>query len=81
MGVTFEIDHIIPLAEGGKTSLANLCLCCPSCNRHKAAQSSTKQHGAARSSAIDPSTNRKTSLFHPLRERWSEHFAWGDSGA
>lgn len=39
MGVTFEIDHIIPLAEGGKSSLANLCLCCPSCNRYKSAPS------------------------------------------
>lgn len=34
MGVTFEVDHIVPAAGGGKTRLSNLCLCCPTCNRH-----------------------------------------------
>ncbi|HEX9974799.1 MAG TPA: HNH endonuclease, partial [bacterium] len=27
MGVIFEIDHIIPLVEGGATHEDNLCLC------------------------------------------------------
>jgi 5-methylcytosine-specific restriction endonuclease McrA len=36
MGVTFEIDHIIPSSAGGRTRLDNLCLSCPTCNRHKA---------------------------------------------
>jgi 5-methylcytosine-specific restriction endonuclease McrA len=37
MGVTFEMDHLTPRATGGTTTLDNLCLCCPTWNRHKAA--------------------------------------------
>jgi hypothetical protein len=33
MGVTFEIDHVVPRAAGGATTVDNLCLCCPTCNR------------------------------------------------
>ncbi|NUO80134.1 HNH endonuclease [candidate division KSB1 bacterium] len=70
MGVVFEVDHIIPRAVGGKGSLQNLCLCCPSCNRHK----STKTH------ALDPTTNAKVRLFHPRRDQWLAHFAWSADG-
>jgi hypothetical protein len=70
MGVTFEVDHIVPRAQGGKASIDNLCLCCPSCNRHK----STKIQG------IDPTSGAGTPLFHPKRDLWFEHFAWSDDG-
>jgi hypothetical protein len=62
MGVTFEIDHIIPQSLGGATQSSNLCLTCPPCNRHK-------------SNRI---TISETSLFHPTQNIWSEHFAWND---
>ena len=71
MGVTFEIDHIAPRLRGGKASSDNLCLSCPSCNRHK----------SARTQAVDPTTGAATLLFHPTRDYWSEHFAWSDDGA
>lgn len=71
MGVTFEVDHIVPRLRGGKASLSNLCLCCPSCNRHKA----TKTY------VVDPTTGAETPLFHPILDHWSEHFAWSDDGA
>jgi hypothetical protein len=32
---TFEIDHIVPHADGGSCDLENLCLSCKSCNRRK----------------------------------------------
>lgn len=70
MGVTFEIDHIIPRIRGGKMEIENLCLCCPSCNRHK----------AAKTQALDPLTNTVASLFHPNFDIWSEHFIWSDDG-
>jgi len=70
MGVTFEVDHIIPRLHGGKTSVDNLCLCCPSCNRHK----STK------ADAVDPATGDKSPLFNPKSDRWLEHFSWSDDG-
>ena len=35
MAVTFEIEHITPLIKGGQSIFSNLCLACPTCNRHK----------------------------------------------
>jgi 5-methylcytosine-specific restriction endonuclease McrA len=34
-GRTLTIDHVEPLADGGTSSLANLRLCCSTCNRRK----------------------------------------------
>lgn len=70
MGVTFEVDHIIPLSSRGLTRLDNLCLACPSCNRHK----------AGRTSAIDPETGEEAPLFHPRQDIWADHFAWHENG-
>jgi 5-methylcytosine-specific restriction endonuclease McrA len=70
MGIAFEIDHIIPQSVGGKTSLDNLCLSCPTCNRHK----------AARLTAQDPISQDQVPLFHPLKQAWNHHFAWSDDG-
>lgn len=66
MGVTFEIDHIVPRSAGGATVLANLCLCCPTCNRHK----------AARTTVADPIGGAMVALFHPVLDAWEEHFEW-----
>ena len=71
MGITFEVDHIIPEAAGGATTLENLCLTCPTCNRRK----------ADRMSIIDPDTGAVTALFHPLQDAWHEHFSWLEGGA
>ena len=68
--VTFELEHITPQAFGGETRFENLCLACPSCNRHKA----TRQH------AVDPETGQQTALFHPQQDSWREHFIWVEGG-
>jgi hypothetical protein len=70
MGVTFELEHIIPQSAGGDTSLDNLCLSCPTCNRHK----------GTRLTAQDPVSRKDVSLFHPLKQIWGEHFTWSDDG-
>jgi len=44
--------------------LENLALACPGCNLHK----------ADKTTAPDPRTGEQVALFHPLRQRWSEHF-------
>ena len=67
---TFEFEHIIPRSAGGQTTFENLCLSCPSCNRHK----------AHRQSAIDLITNETVALFHPHRQEWEEHFDWSEDG-
>jgi hypothetical protein len=71
MGVAFEVDHVIPRSSEGRTQLDNLCLSCPTCNRHK----------ARRLSARDPLSGRTAALFHPNHDVWSDHFAWSPDGA
>lgn len=71
MGVLFEIDHILPISAGGATTLENLCLACPVCNRFK----------AIRIAGLDPVTLQEARLFHPRIDRWSEHFSWLDHGS
>ena len=71
LGIPLEADHIIATSRGGKTVLANLCLCCRTCNGHK----------WRITTARDPATGRRVKLFHPRRQKWSEHFQWSDDGA
>lgn len=66
----FEIEHVVPLSAGGETVLENLCFACPTCNRCK----------SDRQSALDPLTGTESSLFHPCRDRWTDHFAWSENG-
>lgn len=63
-GATFHIEHIIPRCKAGPSNLENLALACPGCNLRK----------ADRISAIDPATGLEVPLFHPVRQRWPEHF-------
>jgi len=66
---TFEVDHIVPTSAGGETTPDNLCLACPTCNRHK----------SARQSAPDLETSQIVLLYHPRRQKWSTHFAWDEN--
>jgi hypothetical protein len=68
-GLRMHIDHIIPESSGGPTTLDNLCLACFSCNVHKGAQQT----------GVDPVTGETVALFHPLQQRWGDHFTWGES--
>lgn len=63
---TFEFEHIVPISAGGKTLLKNVCLACPTCNRHK----------ASRQTATDPKTGEIVPLFHPQQQSWDDHFCW-----
>lgn len=67
-GQRYEIDHILPRQRDGASTLDNLCLACPSCNRYK----------QALVEAIDPAHGERVSLYHPRLQRWSEHFRWND---
>lgn len=62
----FEFEHIVPISAGGETVLENPCFACPTCNRYK----------ATRQTAVDPTTGRVVSLFHPQLQTWKDHFAW-----
>jgi hypothetical protein len=59
-----EVDHIIPEARGGRTTLDNLALCRRSCNLYKHVQIA----------ATDSVTGETVSLFNPRVHQWAEHF-------
>ena len=63
---TFHIDHITPVAHGGKTTQANLALACISCSLRK----------GSRRTALDAETGKRVALFHPRRDIWDKHFRW-----
>lgn len=65
---SFHIDHILPLNEGGETSLANLALSCGGFNSYK----TNKTLGQ------DAVTKEEVSIYNPGKEEWSEHFSWSD---
>jgi hypothetical protein len=69
-GIPMTVDHIIPRAKGGKTTLANLWLACYRCNEFK----------GARTQAEDPLTGENVPLFNPRTQVWTEHFAWSADG-
>jgi hypothetical protein len=66
---TFHIDHILPLADGGRTVFSNLAMACVTCSLKK----------AARTHVGDPRSNRLVRLFNPRREKWTDHFRWTQS--
>jgi len=62
----FHIDHIVPRAAGGPTTIENLALACVSCSLRK----------WVRETAIDPESGREAPLFNPRTQTWAEHFRW-----
>jgi hypothetical protein len=65
-----QIEHIIPLVEGGNDDEQNLWLACPICNGHK----------ADKMTGVDPETRETVPLFNPRMQVWVEHFKWSDNG-
>lgn len=65
-----HIDHIISSQHQGSDDESNLCLCCLRCNLKK----------GPNIAAVDPTTGDVVRLFHPRKQRWSEHFALNEEG-
>ncbi len=65
---TFSIEHCLPLVLGGSDDSSNLALSCQGCNNRKFTSVE----------AEDPVTGERVPLFHPRRDRWSDHFAWNE---
>src|SRR3954449_563227 len=63
-GSVFHVNHVVPRSKGGATVEENLVLQCPHCSLHK---SNT-------TAAIDAESGATVELFHPLLQRWSDHF-------
>lgn len=65
-----EIEHIIPLAQGGTSDETNLWVACPLCNRYK----------GDKTTAVDPETDQSVPLFNPRTQNWFQHFRWTEDG-
>ena len=63
----FVMEHIVPIAKGGGSTLNNLAYSCGGCNGHKY----QKMEG------IDPITGLNAPLFNPRVDSWESHFSWG----
>ena len=61
-----HIEHIVAKQHGGSDDLDNLALACHRCNLCK----------GPNLTSVDMETGRIVPLFHPRRDRWTEHFAW-----
>lgn len=59
-----EFDHIYAEKHSGTTDETNLCLCCEVCNGFKGSDICS----------LDPATGEITSLYHPRRQNWEDHF-------
>jgi len=59
-----EVDHIIPRKHGGEADLENLALSCTLCNKYKGSDLAS----------VDQETGKIAPLYHPRRERWTDHF-------
>jgi hypothetical protein len=71
VGMSMELDHLIPEALGGLTEEDNLWLACSLCNDSK----------GCRIAAEDPTTGVVVRLFNPRHQDWHEHFSWSEGGS
>jgi hypothetical protein len=65
----FSIEHIVPRARGGSSSVDNLALACQTCNNFK----------HTKTAAVDPASSEIVPLYNPQLHRWQEHFAWDET--
>jgi hypothetical protein len=65
---SFSVEHIVPVSQGGSNSLDNLALACQGCNSHK----------HAKSKVPDPIDGELVNLYHPRRQKWTDHFRWSE---
>jgi hypothetical protein len=65
-GLRHHIEHITAKQHGGSDDADNLALACHRCNLHK----------GTNLTGIDPQTRQMAPIFHPRRDRWSDHFTF-----
>jgi hypothetical protein len=63
-GFPHQIDHILSRKHGGSSHPDNLAFACYLCNRYKGSDIAS----------VHPDTHELVRLFHPRRDRWTEHF-------
>lgn len=66
---SFAVEHVIPRSRKGRHHRANLAFACLGCNNCK------YNFVEAR----DPSSGVIVPLFHPRKQRWTDHFTWDET--
>jgi hypothetical protein len=61
-----HVEHVVARQHGGPDDLDNLALACHRCNLCK----------GPNLTGFDRGSGRIVALFHPRRDRWTEHSAW-----
>ncbi len=64
-----EIEHLLPLAEGGTDDEENLWLACRDCNSYK----------SFKVFVVDEETKQKVKLYNPRLQNWHEHFYFNEN--
>lgn len=64
----FNLEHIIPLSQGGLTILENLAFSCYGCNRKK----------SDKLVFLDPLNGESVRCFNPRTDDWTTHFVWSE---
>jgi len=65
---SFSVEHILPRAQRGATTLANLALACQGCNNHT----------YDKIEVCGPVSGQRVPLYYPHRDHWDTHVAWSD---
>jgi len=68
-GVTFHIDHVIPISLGGETLNSNLALSCPGCNLSKSSRTTGTDDSGTDHNLFNPRA------YQPSLLGWHLHFA------
>ncbi len=66
----FDVEHIVPIALGGTSSIDNLALACHGCNLRK----------STRITGYDVIIEENVELYNPRKHTWTEHFTWSQDG-
>jgi hypothetical protein len=64
----YDVDHVLPLADGGSNDITNLQALCPSCHRVKTARENRERdrvRSATTSTATSPATSQASSVTTP----------------
>lgn len=67
--LSHHIEHVLARQHGGTDDADNLALACHRCNLRK----------GPNLSGIDPVNGSVEILFHPRRDRWTDHFAFREA--
>ena len=67
----FDIEHIVPISQNGKTEFENLALSCHGCNLYK----------SNKIESFDVVSEEISKLFNPRKDVWDDHFGWAEDYA